>query len=127
MIGRGHKLAVTTATGRKPDVCVYIPKGQAEKEGALTTPTLVLEVISANPLDARRARMRALKEYEELGVPWYWMLDVSARSFEALKLSSGNRYSHFLSASEGQLPETGLEGLTFDLDAFWAWLAPARR
>jgi Uma2 family endonuclease len=126
VFGRGHKLIVATATGRKPDVCVYIPKEKTGKGGALTTPTLVLEVLSANPVDERRARVTSLKAYGELGVSWYWILDASVRSFEILKLTSENRYTIFLSAIHGQLPEIGLEGLAIDLDALWDAVASTK-
>lgn len=127
VFGRGHKLVVATATGRKPDVCVYIPKEKTGEGGALTTPTLVLEVLSANSVDNRRARVTTLKAYEKLGVSWYWILDASVRSFEALELTSENRYTHFLDALDGQLPETGPEGLAIDLDALWTAVAEAPR
>jgi Uma2 family endonuclease len=123
--GRGHKLVVSTATGRKPDVCVYMPNSPPAEAGAPMTPTLVLEVVSANPADQRRARLAAWREYGVLGVPWYWVMDAPQRVFTDLKLESDGRYALFMAAMDGTMPEVGPEGLGLDLDALWAAVAPA--
>ncbi|XXT17350.1 Uma2 family endonuclease [Sorangium sp. So ce429] len=122
--GRGHKLAVSTVSGRKPDVCVYVPNDPSADTGAPSTPTLVLEVISANPADQRRARLTTSREYGALGVRWYWLVDARNRTLELLELGSGGRYIVFLAAIDGTMPQVGPEGLAIDLDALWAAVAP---
>ncbi|WP_437916666.1 Uma2 family endonuclease [Sorangium sp. So ce302] len=122
--GRGHKLAVSTVSGRKPDVCVYMPNDPSAETGAPSTPTLVLEVVSANPADQRRARLTTSREYGALGVRWYWLVDALNRTLEVLELGSGGRYIVFLAAIDGTMSQVGPEGLAIDLDALWAAVAP---
>jgi Uma2 family endonuclease len=123
--GRGHKLVVSTTTGRKPDVCVYMPNDPPAGAGAPSTPTLVLEVVSANRADHRRARMTTWREYGALGVRWYWVMDAPQRMFEDWKLESEGRYTLFMAAMDGTMPEVGPEGLGLDLDALWSAVSPA--
>lgn len=122
--GRGHKLAVSAVSGRKPDVCVYMPNDPSAETGAPSTPTLVLEVVSANPADQRRARLTTSREYGALGVRWYWLVDALNRTLEVLELGSGGRYIVFLAAIDGTMSQVGPEGLAIDLDALWAAVAP---
>ncbi len=121
--GRGHKLVVSSTTGRTPDVCVYLPSDPSRDEGAPSIPTLILEVVSASPVDRRRGRFMALMEYAHLGVPWYWILDSSEQLFESLELGSEGRYGIALQAIDELFPAPGLEGLSLDLAALWTAVA----
>ncbi|WP_437769774.1 Uma2 family endonuclease [Sorangium sp. So ce764] len=123
--GRGHKLVVSTSTGRKPDVCIYMPNDPPADAGAPSTPVLVLEVVSASRADHRRARLTTSREYGALGVRWYWIVDALKRTLEVLELGSGGRYIVFLDAIDGTMSQVGLEGLAIDLDALWAAVASA--
>jgi Uma2 family endonuclease len=83
-------------------------------EGA---PTLVVEVLSPST-DARdRGVKRAL--YARYGVPYYWMVDPSARSVQAFHLG-GESYEMVARLDEkapAALPP--LDGLTLDPVAVW--------
>lgn len=114
--GPGHKLVTSPKTGRKPDICVYMPSS--------TIPLLVVEVPSPDLVDQYRARVSMMTEHAALGVPWYWILSPSERLFESFSRDAKGRYMLFLcaedGAEDGDAAEAGIEGLRVDLDALWA-------
>lgn len=125
VFGPGHKLAISATMGRKPEVVVYMPPHTPGETSTNTapTPTLIVEVSSADPVERRRVYMTAMRDYAGLGVHWYWTIDPSERLFESWQLDAEGHYTLFLVATEGAMSSTGPEGLTLDLDALWAALA----
>jgi Uma2 family endonuclease len=111
--------------GRKPDVTMYLPgvrpPGRSSSMG-VRPPSVVIEVISPSPRDARRDRVEKVGEYARFGVRFYWLLDPHLRVLEILELGEQERYSIALSASDGVHAAPGCEGLTLDLDSLWAEL-----
>lgn len=108
--GRGHKLAVSRATGRKPAACVYTANNP-------DVPLLVLEIVPSNPADICRARMAARREYADLGISWYWIMSPSERLLEIYKLEAKGQYELFMSF--GGDYKDGLEDL-FNCEPLWA-------
>ncbi len=121
VFGPDHKLAVSKARGRKPDVCMYAP-GERLVRASISRkpPTLILEVISQRARDVRRDRIEKADEYARFGVRWYWLLDPESRVLEMWELGADGRYVRARSASEGNVEAPGFEGLTLDLDGLWA-------
>lgn len=121
--GSELKLRVGDARGRKADASVYLPRRPlpAKTVGATRrAPSVVVEVISPRPRDVRRDVVDKKHDYASFGVPYYWIVDPQAHTFEVFDLGPDGRYSVALSASEGAHPIPGCDGLTLDLDALWA-------
>jgi Uma2 family endonuclease len=121
--GSELKLAVSSSRGRKPDVSMYAPGARLlGKRASLVKqpPSVLIEVLSPRPKDARRDRVEKLREYARFGVRYYWLVDPELRVLEVLELGPDQRYTIVLSASDGSHAIPGFEGLTVDLDALWA-------
>lgn len=120
--GSEAKFAVSSRRGRKPDLSVYLPGRRPPARGLIhVPPDIAIEIVSPKPRDGRRDRVEKTADYAAFGVAWYWLLDPQLRSLEILQLDAQGRYLHVLGASSGTLREIpGCEGLTLDLDAFWA-------
>ncbi|MFO0761348.1 MAG: Uma2 family endonuclease [Byssovorax sp.] len=121
--GAELKLAVSAARGRKADVSAYLPGRPFPGRSAGATrraPSIVVEVVSPRPRDVRRDVVEKKKEYAAFRVPYYWLVDPQARTFEVLELGADGRYTVALSAAEGAHMIPGCEGLMIDLDELWA-------
>lgn len=120
--GSEAKFAVSSRRGRKPDLSVYLPGRRPPARGLIRVPPdIAIEIVSPTPRDGRRDRVEKMADYAAFGVAWYWLLDPQLRSLEILQLDAQGLYLHVLGASSGTLREIpGCEGLTLDLDAFWA-------
>lgn len=122
--GSEVKLAVGASRGRKPDVAVIFG-GAARPPGRATVvaipPSLIVEVVSDRPRDARRDRVEKLEDYAGFGVPYYWIVDPQLRTLEIYELGERKRYVRALSATGGRLTEIpGCPELVVDLEALWA-------
>jgi Uma2 family endonuclease len=124
--GSELKLAVGKDRGRKPDVVVYLPgKPRPPLRASLIDipPTIVVEVVSATPRDARRDRVEKVDDYAAFGVAYYWILDPELRSLEIWELSHDGRYIRALGVTAGLLDKIpGCADLSLDLDALWTEL-----
>src|SRR5262245_46441211 len=89
VFGSEHKLGLTNARGRKPDVCMY-PPGTRLGRGSLsrTPPLLAVEVVSPRPRDVRRDRRDKRIEYARFGVRLYVLVDPEARLIEVYELGA---------------------------------------
>lgn len=123
--GSELKYLLRQGRGRKPDVSMILP-GQKPppRRGAMRrAPDIMVEVVSPTPRDVRRDRIEKLREYAAFGVPWYWLLDPTMRTFEVYELGPDGRYSWTLGAEDGRVEAVpGCEGLTLDLDELWSEL-----
>jgi Uma2 family endonuclease len=121
--GSEAKFAVSSRSGRKPDLSVYLPGSPRPPARGLirVPPDIAVEIVSPRPRDGRRDRVEKTADYAVFGIRWYWLLDPQLRSLEILELDAQGRYLHVLGASAGTLQNIpGCEGLTLDLDALWA-------
>lgn len=121
------KLGVSARRGRKADVIVYL-RGAPRPPGRgviRVPPSIVVEVVSPGPSDARRDRIHKVEDYAGFGVRWYWLVDPQVRTIEILELGGDARYTHALGATNGIVKVPGCEGLELDLDAMWTDLDAA--
>jgi Uma2 family endonuclease len=114
-------LFVASNRGRKPDISVFLTRGQKlpHRGPGTVPPDVMIEVVSPTPRDGRRDRVEKLAEYAAFGVRWYWLVDPRLRTVEIFHLEDNGRYAYAVSASEGVIDVPGFEGLKLDLDALW--------
>jgi Uma2 family endonuclease len=108
-------------SGREPDLMFV-----AAAHRARITPTyldgppdLVVEIVSAE--SARRDRVEKRREYEEAGIPEYWLLDPEEREAEFLVLEGEGRYVP-VEVVGGVYASRVLAGLRLPLA--WLWSPP---
>jgi Uma2 family endonuclease len=122
VFGSETKLRISARLGRKADLVVYLPGcPPPPRRGLLTTPpSILVEVITPTPRDARRDRVEKMDEYAALGVPYYWIVDPALGSLELFALTSDGHYARVLAATAGRLDAVpGCPDLVIDLDELW--------
>lgn len=111
---------------RRPDI-IFIAKQKLhllnpKKHGIHFSPTLCVEILSPASTDYDQNDKFDL--YLEYGVPFYWLVDPSARTFTAYKLSR-KRYTKIAAGSAGDIVAAEpFPDLQIPLARLWA---PSRR
>jgi len=125
VFGAEHKIAISHARGRKPDITVYPPgkRLRSQESVSKTPPALVVEVLSPRPRDVLRDRRDKLSDYAECGIKLYLIVDPQTRLFELYELNAEGRYVHAGGYVDGKMTFPGCEGLELDLDALWTEVA----
>lgn len=108
--------------GREPDLLFVAREHQSRlQETYLDGPAdLVVEIVS--PESVGRDRGEKFYEYEQGGVPEYWLVDPLRRRFEAYGLDERGLYHPVFSGTEGRYDSQVLPG--FWLRAEWLWQEP---
>ncbi len=109
-------------SGREPDL-IFIAAEHLYRlrENRLEGPgDVVVEIVS--PESEERDREVKLREYEEAGVPEYWIVDPLRRSFEAYVLDEEGEYRLVFHGEEGEYCSQHLPG--FWLRVEWLWQQP---
>ncbi|HEV8638023.1 MAG TPA: Uma2 family endonuclease [Chloroflexota bacterium] len=83
---------------------------------------IVVEVLS--PEGVHRDRVEKLAEYEQAGVPEYWLIDVEALAAEFRVLGPDGRYRLVLAGSGGQYESVVLPGLRLRVEWLWQERGP---
>lgn len=128
VVGSGLRYALTEDTGRSPDLSVFLAGTPRPPTRGIvhTPPSIMVEVVSPTPSDARRDRIEKLSEYAAFGVRWYWLIDPQLRSVEVLELDDRGRYVHVVNATGGVVHDVpGCPGLKFGVDELWRELDTA--
>ena len=112
----------TRPSGREPDL-IFISKEHVDRlkrtyfEGPAD---LVVEILS--PESQSRDRGDKFYEYEEAGIPEYWILDQSRRRAEFYQLEGEGTYKLIEPDENGIYQSRVLEGLWLKVD--WLWQDP---
>src|SRR5437660_12435849 len=112
----------TRPSGREPDLLV-ISKGKLSnlKQNYLDGPAdMVVEIVS--PDSQARDRGDKFYEYEEAGIPEYWILDQSRRRAEFYQFEGERTYKLIDPDENGVYRSKVLEGLWLKVD--WLWQDP---
>jgi Uma2 family endonuclease len=109
-------------TGREPDILFLSREhfGRKKKLYLDGPADLVVEVIS--PDSRARDRGEKFYEYEQAGIPEYWLLDPARKQAEFYGLSADGIYHLLPIDSEGVFRSTVLEGLWLKVE--WLWQDP---
>jgi len=125
VFGSEAKYAVAPQRGRKPDVAVFfagMPTPKLLDSLARTPPSIAIEVLTPRPRDARRDRIEKLADYARFGVPYYWIIDPSARTLEVFERAVDGRYTLALAAGDGEHDVPGCTELMLNLNDLWGEL-----
>jgi Uma2 family endonuclease len=114
----------THPAGRAPDALFVRAENLARLQPTvLEGPAdLAVEVVSDDSVG--RDRGEKLVEYEEAGIPEYWVLDPKRRQAEFYRLE-GERYRAAAPEADGRYHSTQVEG--FFVRPEWFWQAPPPR
>jgi Uma2 family endonuclease len=112
-------------SGREPDILFIAAEHRDRlKERHLAGPAdLVVEVLS--PESERRDRVDKLAEYEQGGVPEYWLIDPLRREVELRVLGDDGRYRLEPPGPDGVWHSSVLTGLWIRADWLWRDTPPA--
>jgi len=109
-------------SGREPDL-LFVATGHLNrlKETYLDGPAdLVVEIVSSE--SAGRDRGEKFYEYEQAGIPEYWLIDPQTGRVEFYQLAAAGRYRLVLPDAEGIYRAEVLPG--FWLRVEWLWQEP---
>ncbi len=81
---------------------------------------LVVEIVS--PESAPRDRGEKFYEYQEAGIPEYWLIDPQAQWAEFYRLEPPGRYRLITEGSSGEYHSQALPGLRLRIE--WLWAPP---
>jgi Uma2 family endonuclease len=96
-------------------------KGRAILDALVrVAPSILLEVLSPRPRDARRDRVDKVADYSFARAKYYWLVDPEVRMLEILELGAKGRYTQARVATDGTVRRIpGCPGLVLDLDELW--------
>ena len=125
-IDQGHVTGCSfhQRSGREPDI-LFIVRDHLDrlKETHLDGPAdLAVEVVS--PESVGRDRGEKFYEYEQAGLPEYWLVDPQRERAEFYQLQ-GDRYRLAFEGDEGEYRSSALTG--FWLRVEWLWQEPLPR
>ncbi len=102
----------------QPDI-LYLPSTRpAIKNPVDSLPELVVEITS--PSTAKTDRIQKLNSYLKAGIPHYWIVDPDDGFMECFELQDA-RYVLLLAINEGTFNHPSFPGLTFEMEALFAW------
>jgi Uma2 family endonuclease len=109
-------------SGREPDL-LFLAKGHMDRlqDTYLDGPAdLVVEIVS--PESIGRDRGHKFYEYEEAGIPEYWLIDPDTERVEFYRLGPHGRYRLVALEEEEQYCSSLLPGFCFETN--WLWQDP---
>lgn len=132
MFAEQHNLGIVLAApfqmklaqGREPDL-LFVAKEHLErlKETHLDGPAdLVIEIVS--PESIGRDRGEKFSEYEQAGIPEYWLIDPQREQAEFYRLEN-NRYRLVVGGREGVYHSVQLPGFWLQLEWLWQPVLPS--
>lgn len=119
------KLPPPADVGREPDL-LFVARAHLDRlrPTYLDGPAdLVVEI--ASPESLGRDRGDKYLEYEQAGIPEYWLLDPDRRQAEFYELGADGRYRLALAGAAGVYESRALAGFRLPLE--WLWQEPLPR
>lgn len=112
-------------SGREPDLLFIAQENLHRlKTTYLEGPAdLVVEIIS--PESIGRDRGDKFLEYEQAGIPEYWLIDPQRQQAEFYRLDEGGHYQLVVAEENGRYHSTQLPGFWLQVD--WLWQEPLPR
>ena len=110
------------SSGREPDI-LFVAKGHHNRfrELYIDGPAdLVVEVMS--PDGRSRDRIEKFREYQQAGIPEYWLVDPARKEAEFYVLGEDGTYQLLPVGSDGVVRSKVLEGLWLRVE--WLWQDP---
>lgn len=105
---------MTASTVVQPDLAVICEQEKLDQRGAVGSPTLVIEILSA--YTAKKDRQQKMWLYASSGIREYWIVSPSEKTVEVYKLREHGEYgAAAVYQYNDQLPVTVLPGLSIDL------------
>ncbi|MCZ7604673.1 MAG: Uma2 family endonuclease [Planctomycetota bacterium] len=99
---------------RMPDVVALLDKSQGADE-LFERADIVVEVVSGSDSDRERDYTEKRAEYEQAGIPEYWIVDPAEGRITVLSLQNG-KYIEYSRAEKGSKAESALlEGFVVDV------------
>jgi Uma2 family endonuclease len=111
-------------SGRMPDI-MFVATEHLDrvKDTYLDGPAdLAIEVIS--PQSVKRDRQEKLAEYEQAGIPEYWIVDEAQKEALFYVLGADGKYRPVAPAEDGIFTSRILPGLRVRLSWLWQWPLP---
>ena len=111
-------------SGRVPDI-MFVATEHLDrvKDTYLDGPAdLAIEIVS--PQSVTRDRAEKLAEYEQAGIPEYWIIDESRKEALFYVLAADGQYRRVAPAEDGIFTSSILPGLRVRLSWLWQWPLP---
>jgi Uma2 family endonuclease len=108
--------------GRSPDI-IFVARehlGRLQRHYLDGPADIVVEILS--PESVRRDRILKRAEYEQAGVPEYWLVDHEQQLAEILRLGSDGRYETVFAGGAGSYQSVVLPQLRLRIE--WLWERP---
>jgi len=114
-------VSIRTSKYREPDL--LLPRHTpAPDDRDISTPVLVLEIVSPDAKSQRRDHTEKRRDYAQAGIPEYWIVDPETETIIVLTLPEGQH--EYLTHGEFRPGQTAtsklLEGFTVDVTACFA-------
>ncbi len=114
-------LRLWPGTLREPDLLVVRPEDFRTSKDYPDFAQLVVEVVSSSSQDRKRDFETKVANYQQAGIPEYWIIDPEKKKVHVLSLETGSQYTTMIysvgnSAVSAKYPELSLDvTLLFDV------------
>ena len=119
VLGSRTAVRIDRHSAREPDV-LFVRKSRrhiVRKQEIVGAPDLVVEIVS--PGDCKIEIITKQAQYETIGVPELWLLDLRHERATILRLNRQRRYDVFFTGASGLIEPMSVPGFTVKVEWFW--------